>query len=45
MDLLNRSGIDFETLNAPLVLQVNGMDCAFTQELRNNDQVVIRRGQ
>ncbi len=45
MDLLDRSGIDFETLNAPLVLQVNGMDCAFTQELRNNDQVVIRRGQ
>ena len=45
MDLLDRSGIDFETLNAPLVLQVNGMDCPFTQELRNNDQVVIRRGQ
>ena len=45
MDLLDRSGIDFETLDVPLVLQVNGVDCPFTQELRNNDQVVIRRGQ
>ncbi len=45
MDLLDRSGIDFETLDAPLVLQVNGADCPFTQELRNNDQVTIRRGQ
>ena len=45
MDLLDRSGIDFETLDVPLVLQVNGADCPFTQELRNNDQVVIRRGQ
>ena len=45
MDLLDRSGIDFQTLDVPLVLQVNGADCPFTQELRNNDQVVIRRGQ
>ncbi len=45
MDLLDRSGIDFETLDVPLVLQVNGADCPFTQELRHNDQVVIRRGQ
>lgn len=45
MDLLDRSGIDFETLDAPLVLQVNGANCPFTHELRNNDQVVIRRGQ
>ncbi len=45
MDLLDRSGIDFETLDVPLVLQVNGADCPFTQELRNNDQVTIRRGQ
>jgi len=45
MDLLDRSGIDFESLDVPLVLQVNGADCPFTQELRNNDQVVIRRGQ
>ena len=45
MDLLDRSGIDFETLDVPLVLQVNGTDCPFTQELHNNDQVTIRRGQ
>ncbi|MBD5162082.1 MAG: pilus assembly protein PilM [Oscillibacter sp.] len=45
MDLLDRSGIDFETLDAPLLLQVNGVDCPFTQELRNNDQVTIRRSQ
>lgn len=45
MDLLDRSGIDFETLDVPLVLKVNGADCPFTQELRNNDQVTIRRGQ
>ena len=32
-------------VNDPLVLQVNGTDCPFTQELRNNDQVTIRRGQ
>ena len=42
MDLLDRSGIDFGQLSGPLVLQVNGMDCAFTQELRSNDQVAIR---
>ena len=43
MDLLDRSGIDFGSLDCPVVLQVNGMECSFTQELVNNDQVVIRR--
>jgi hypothetical protein len=42
MDLLDRSGIDFDQLSGPLVLQVNGTDCPFTQELRSNDQVTIR---
>ena len=42
MDLLDRSGIDFDHLNGPLILQVNGEDCPFTQELRSNDQVTIR---
>ena len=37
------SGIDFGSLDCPVVLQVNGMECSFTQELVNNDQVVIRR--
>ena len=31
MDLLDRSGIDFGTLDCPVVLQVNGMECSFTQ--------------
>ncbi len=44
MDLLDRSGIDFTTLNCPVVLRVNEADAPFTQELQNNDQVVIRRG-
>ena len=43
MDQLDRSGIDFETLDCPVVLQVYGADCPFTHELRNNDQVTIRR--
>ena len=43
MDLLDQSGIDFDKLDGPLVLQVNGEDCPFTQELRSNDQVTIRR--
>ena len=43
MDLLDRSGIDFETLNCPVELWVNGEAGAFSQELKNNDQVIIRR--
>lgn len=42
MDLLDRSGIDFETLNCPVELWVNGEAGAFSQELKNNDQVIIR---
>jgi len=37
MDLLDRSGIDFETLNCPVELWVNGEAGAFSQELKNND--------
>ena len=44
MDLLDRSGIDFATLDCPVILRVNEADAPFTQELQNNDQVVIRRG-
>ena len=43
MDLLDRSGIDFDTLDGPVELLVNDGEAAFTQELRNNDRVVIRR--
>ena len=42
MDLLDFSGIDFEHLDRGVELQVNGSECAFTQELRPQDDVVIR---
>ena len=42
MDLLDYSGIDFEHLDRGVELQVNGTECAFTQELRTGDDVVIR---
>lgn len=45
MDLLDRSGIDFGTLDCPVELRVNGEEAAFTQVLRTNDQVIIRRGE
>ena len=43
MDLLDRSGIDFETLDGPVELLVNDGEAAFTQELRDNDRIIIRR--
>lgn len=42
MDLLDLSGIDFEHLDRGVELQVNGTECAFTQELRPQDDIVIR---
>lgn len=42
MDLLEFSGIDFEHLDRGVELQVNGMECAFSQELRAWDDIVIR---
>ena len=42
MDLLDFSGIDFEHLDRGVELQVNGRECAFTQELRPQDNVIIR---
>lgn len=42
MDLLEHSGIDFEHLDRGVELQVNGRECAFSQELRPQDDVVIR---
>ena len=42
MDLLEHSGIDFEHLDRGVELQVNGRECAFSQELRAQDDVVIR---
>ena len=42
MDLLEHSGIDFEHLDRGVELQVNGQECAFSQELRAQDNVVIQ---
>ncbi|NBI66751.1 cell division protein FtsA [Pseudoflavonifractor sp. 60] len=42
MDLLDHSGVDFEHLDRGVELKVNGAECAFTQELRSQDDVVIR---
>ena len=42
MDLLEHSGVDFEHLDRGVELKVNGAECAFTQELRSQDDVVIR---
>lgn len=42
MDLLEFSGIDFEHLDRGVELQVNGRECAFSQELRPQDDVIIR---
>ena len=42
MDLLEHSGIDFEHLDRPVDLRVNGELGSFQQILRNGDQVEIK---
>lgn len=42
MDLLEHSGLDFEKLDRPVELKVNGAEGQFSQVLRPNDQVTIR---
>ena len=42
MDLLEHSGLDFEHLDRGVELQVNGQECAFSQELRSRDDIIIR---
>ena len=42
MDLLDRSGIDFDHLDREVELQVNGADASFTQELHHHDVVTIQ---
>ena len=42
MDLLDRSGIDFEHLDRPVELLVNGMEAPFSQILCPNDDIIIR---
>lgn len=42
MDLLEYSQIDFDNLNRPVELSVNGKESGFQQVIRNNDSVIIR---
>ena len=41
MDLLERSGIDFDHVERPVVLRYNGHACTFQQTLQNGDCVEI----
>ena len=42
MDLLERSGLDFDHLEGPVRLTVNGMESGFSQSVRSGDVVTIR---
>lgn len=41
MDLLERSGMDFQHLQRPVALRLNGSECLFQQVLQAGDQVSI----
>lgn len=41
MDLLERTGIDFQHLDRPVALRLNGAECLFQQVLQAGDQVSI----
>lgn len=42
MDLLERSGLDFDHLEGPVRLTVNGKESGFSQSVRSGDVVTIR---
>ena len=42
MDLLTHSGIDFDHLDRPIRLAVNGVESGFQQIIRTDDSVEIR---
>lgn len=42
MDLLERSGVDFEKLEGPVRLTVNGKECGFSQAVKDRDSITIR---
>ena len=42
MDLLEYSGIDFQHLNQPVLLRINGQPCTFQQRIQEDDRVEIR---
>ncbi len=41
MDFLERSGIDFQHVQRPVVLHVNGAECTFQQVIKEGDRVEI----
>ena len=42
MDLLERSGVDFEKLDGPVRLAINGVECGFSQAVKDRDTITIR---
>ena len=42
MDVLERSGLDFQNLSKPVTITVNGENAAFLQKLCDGDVIVIR---
>ena len=42
MDLLDRTGLDFEHLDRPVMLKVNGENSAFMRVLKDGDNVSIQ---
>ena len=42
MDLLERSGVDFEKLEGPVHLAINGTECGFSQAVKDRDSITIR---
>jgi hypothetical protein len=42
MDLLPHSGLDLEHMESAVRLEVNGVECGFQRELKENDCVTIR---
>lgn len=45
LDLLQFSGIDFQNVDQPVLLMVNGKESIFRQVIRDQDQVEIRCGE
>ena len=42
MDLLEKSGLDFDHLEGPVRLTINGLESGFSQSVRSGDNVTIR---
>ena len=42
MDLLEHSGLDFDHMEGPVRLAINGVECGFSHVVKNRDSVTIR---